>query len=152
MKVQGSEVGGIDKVYVAAKAEGTIMGADCAARNKQELLKARLEKNLNDRSSSPRSSYPGNDQQVIIQPEPAELPPLAPQPKSQHHPRQAHKRPCDDVGSWAEICVRIRKLCSPPVVGSHGVVREWGPTDWMSEKVGPKPGREQCFVVSRLGD
>ena len=126
MKVQGSEVGGIDKVYVAAKAEGTIMGADCAARNKQELLKARLEKNLNDRSSSPRSSYPGNDQQVIIQPEPAELPPLAPQPKSQNYPRQCRERPCDDISGRAKIRVCIWKLCCP-VVGGHGVVLGWVP-------------------------
>jgi hypothetical protein len=44
MKVQGSEVGGIDKVYVAAKAEGAVMSADCAARNKQELLKTVVRK------------------------------------------------------------------------------------------------------------
>lgn len=121
MKVQGGEVGWIDVVYMAAKAERSVMSADCAARNEQELLK-KVVRTGEDGTSSSWSAYPGNDQQMIIKPEAAVLPPLAPQAKSQHHPRQAHKRPCDDVGSWAEICICIWKLCCS-VVGSHGVVR-----------------------------
>lgn len=120
MKVQGGEVGWIDVVYMAAKAERSVMSADCAARNEQELLR-KVVRTGEDGTSSSWSAYPGNDQQMIIKPEAAMLPPLAPQAKSQHHPRQSHKRPCDDVGSWAEICICIWKLrCS--VVGSHGVV------------------------------
>lgn len=39
MKVQGGEVGWIDVVYMAAKAQRSVMSADCAARNEQELLR-----------------------------------------------------------------------------------------------------------------
>lgn len=146
MKVQGGEVGGIDVMYMAAKAEGTVMSADCAARNKQELLKTVVRKAVHG-SSSPSPAYPGNDQQMIIKPEAAVLPPLAPQAKSQHHPRQARKRPCDDVGSWAEICIRIWKLCCP-VIGSHGVFRWWEPAGCSRKWSQSSRGEMLASVVS----